>query len=91
MKQKKDQPKEETTPAPVIATEADCDAGIPKDVLAEVEKKLEEQFKDWPRGMGFCHIYWNYKKQYLADLGYSWQSPQDIANQQNPNGITFFD
>ena len=60
-------------------------SNIPEEAMKEVDEKLEEQFKDYPRGMGFCHIYWNYKKQYLADMGYTWLSPADL----NPN--TMFD
>lgn len=63
---------------------------IPEEVMAEVEKELEEKFKDYPKGMGFCHVYWNYKKQALADRGYTWMSPQDIAD-ADPHGMTFFD
>lgn len=56
---------------------------IPDEVLKEVDAQLEETFKDYPRGMGFCHIYWTYKKKYLADRGYEWESPAD----QNPDTI----
>ena len=57
--------------------------GIPKKVMDEVEAEIEEIFKDHPRGMGFCHIYWNCKKELLARRGYSWQSPREL----NPNVI----
>ncbi len=56
---------------------------IPNEVMEEVDKLLEEKFKDYPKGLGFCHIYWNYKKNMLLDRGYYWQSPQDL----DPNAI----
>lgn len=66
------------------------DEGIPKDVLEEVEKELEELLKDFPKGLGFCHVYWNYKKELLLKRGYEWLSPKDIAD-SDPHQITFFD
>ncbi len=72
------------------SSDNDGNENIPDEVLAEVEKELEEKFKDYPKGMGFCHTYWYHKKQALAARGYSWMSPQDLAD-QNPHSITFFD
>ncbi len=68
----------------------DVNSNIPEEVMEKVEAELEEKFKDYPKGLGFCHIYWNYKKNMLADLGYYWESPEDIAN-KDPHSITFFD
>ncbi len=65
-------------------------SNIPDEVMAEVEKELEEKFKDYPKGMGFCHTYWYHKKQALAQRGYTWKSPQDEAD-SDPHSITFFD
>ena len=65
-------------------------SNIPDEVMAEVEKELEEKFKDYPKGMGFCHTYWYHKKQALEKRGYTWKSPQDIAD-EDPHSITFFD
>ena len=56
---------------------------IPDEVMKEVEAEIEKIFQDRPRGMGFCHVYWNCKKQLLKDRGYHWQSPKDL----NPNVI----
>ncbi len=69
---------------------SDVNSNIPDEVMEEVEKELEEKFKDYPKGMGFCHTYWYHKKQALANRGYAWKSPQDIAD-ENPHSITFFD
>ncbi len=57
--------------------------GIPKEVMEEVEAKLEEALKDEPHGMGFCHIYWYHKKKYLKERGYDWKSPAEL----NPDVI----
>lgn len=54
------------------------DYKIPKDVLDEVENELEELFKDEPRYMGFCHVYWGTKKKLLKNKGYDWKSPQEL-------------
>ncbi|MBQ8138785.1 MAG: hypothetical protein IJ195_04945 [Lachnospiraceae bacterium] len=67
----------------------DGDPNIPQEVMDEVEKELEEMFKDYPRGMGFCHVYWHHKKQALAARGYRWESPQDIANADPHNRIIY--
>ena len=44
-------------------------------VIDEVEKKLYEQLKDEPRGMGFCFCYWSSKADILAEYGIEWRSP----------------
>ena len=44
-------------------------------VIHEVEKELDEQLKDEPRGMGFCHSYWSAKRAALARRGIEWRSP----------------
>mgnify|MGYP006992095200 FL=1 len=44
-------------------------------VIYEVEKEVDEQLKDEPRGMGFCHIYWSTKRAALARRGIEWRSP----------------
>lgn len=52
---------------------------IPEEVMKEVEAKLEEIFKDDPRGIGFCHKYWSKKRTLLHERGYRWYSPQDFS------------
>ena len=44
-------------------------------VIYEVEKEVDEQLKDEPRGMGFCHSYWSAKRAALARRGIEWRSP----------------
>lgn len=46
-----------------------------EEVIFEVEKELDEQLKDEPRGMGFCHSYWSAKRAALARRGIEWRSP----------------
>mgnify|MGYP003547696595 FL=1 len=46
-----------------------------EDVIYEVETEVNEQLKDEPRGMGFCHIYWSTKRAALARRGIEWRSP----------------
>ena len=43
--------------------------------LDEVEKEVDEQLKDEPRGMGFCFSYWSAKRAALARRGIEWRSP----------------
>ena len=52
---------------------------IPEEVMKEVEAKLEEIFKDDPKGLGFCHKYWYKKRTLLHERGYRWYSPQDFS------------
>ncbi len=67
----------------LINEETMMEQGIPKKVMDEVEAEIEEIFKGQPRGMGFCHVYWNCKKELLKRRGYGWQSPRDL----NPDVI----
>lgn len=46
-----------------------------EDNIYEVEKEVDEQLKDEPRGMGFCFSYWSAKKAALARRGIEWRSP----------------
>lgn len=46
-----------------------------EEVIYEVEKEVEEELKDDPRGMGFCHAYWSAKRAALARRGIEWKSP----------------
>ena len=46
-----------------------------ENVIYEVEKEVDEQLKDEPRGMGFCHSYWSAKRAALARRGIVWRSP----------------
>ena len=43
--------------------------------IYDVEKELEEHFKDEPRHMGFCFRYWSAKRTALAKRGIDWRSP----------------
>ena len=47
-----------------------------EDNIYEVEKELDEQFKDEDRYMGFCYAYWSAKTAVLAKRGITWRSPQ---------------
>lgn len=46
-----------------------------EEVIYEVEKEIDEQLKDEPRCMGFCHSYWSAKRAALARRGIEWRSP----------------
>ena len=46
-----------------------------EEVIYDVETEVDEQLKDEPRGMGFCHIYWSTKRAALARRGIEWRSP----------------
>ena len=46
-----------------------------ENVIYEVEKEVDEQLKDEPRGMGFCFSYWSAKRAALARRGIEWRSP----------------
>ena len=59
------------------------DQNIPDGIMREVEKILDDRFKDFNKGLGFCHIYWYHKKELLRERGYSWLSPADL----DPNAI----
>ena len=51
--------------------------------IYEVEKELDELFKDEPRYMGFCFSYWSAKRAAMAKRGIMWRSPQAM----NPGTI----
>ena len=46
-----------------------------ENVIYEVEKEVDEELKDEPRGMGFCFSYWSAKRAALARRGIEWRSP----------------
>lgn len=47
-----------------------------KDVL---ESLIEEQLKNSPRGLGFCHVYWHTKKRILKEkYNIDWRSPAEL-------------
>lgn len=47
-----------------------------KAIIDDVERELEEMLKDCPKGMGFCHHYWQLKRQLLEEkYGIIWRSP----------------
>lgn len=46
-----------------------------EEVIYKVEKEVDEQLKDEPRGMGFCHSYWSAKRAALERRGIEWRSP----------------
>ena len=55
-----------------------------EEVIYEVEKEVDEELKDEPRGMGFCFNYWGAKRATLARRGIEWRSPSAL----NP-GVMF--
>lgn len=44
-------------------------------VIYDVEKEVDEELKEEPRGMGFCFGYWSAKRAALARRGIDWRSP----------------
>lgn len=54
---------------------------IPEDIIKEVEAIIDEEDKDMPKGMGYCHRFWYRKKKLLAERGYSWKTPAE----ENPH------
>ena len=46
-----------------------------EDVIYEIEKEVDEELKDEPRGMGFCFGYWSAKRAALERRGIEWRSP----------------
>ena len=46
-----------------------------ENVIYDVEKEVDEELEDEPRGMGFCHSYWSAKRAALARRGIEWRSP----------------
>ena len=55
-----------------------------EDIIYDVEKEVDEQLKDEPRGMGFCFGYWSAKRAVLERRGIEWRSPSAM----NP-GVMF--
>lgn len=54
-------------------------------VIDEVERLVDEELEDHPRGMGFCFAYWSAKEHILLDrFGIEWRSPSAM----NP-GVIF--
>lgn len=51
---------------------------IPEEVMIEADAALEAEFADFPRGLGFCHMAWAWKKNWLAWRGYDWTTPQEL-------------
>lgn len=49
-----------------------------EDNIYEVEKELDNQFKNVDRYMGFCHSYWPAKRKALAKRGIKWRTPQEM-------------
>lgn len=50
-----------------------------KKIESELEKELDERFKDTPRGLGFCHVYWHAKKKLLKEkYNIDWKSPSEL-------------
>ncbi|MBQ8761804.1 MAG: hypothetical protein IJZ26_00585 [Clostridia bacterium] len=50
-----------------------------KKKFKKVDEILKEEFKDVPKGIGFCHKIWARKKQLLKEMyGINWQSPADL-------------
>jgi len=48
-------------------------------IRAKLERKIKQELKDYPRGMGFCHHYWKVKKEILKkDYGIEWKSPAEL-------------
>ena len=54
-------------------------------VIDEVERIVDGELDDHPRGMGFCFAYWSAKKHVLrTKFGIEWRSPSEM----NP-GVMF--
>ncbi len=49
-----------------------------EEVIYEVEKEVDEQLKEEPRGMGFCFSYWSAKRAALTRRGIEWRSPASM-------------
>ena len=45
------------------------------EAIYEVEREIQEELKDLPRGMGFCFAYWSAKTAALARRGIEWRTP----------------
>lgn len=46
-----------------------------EEIAGEVERKLDELFKNERRHMGFCFRYWSAKEELLKKYGIDWRSP----------------
>ena len=47
-------------------------------IADELEALIDEELKDVPRGLGFCHIYWSVKKRILKEkYNIDWRSPAE--------------
>lgn len=46
--------------------------------IYDVEKKVDDELKGMPRGMGFCFSYWSIKKSVLESYGIEWRSPRQM-------------
>lgn len=44
-------------------------------VVEEVEREVDAELDDCPRGMGFCFAYWHARRAALARRGIQWRSP----------------
>lgn len=50
-----------------------------KKIEEELESLIEEELKDFPRGLGFCHAYWYTKKKILKEkYNMDWKSPAEL-------------
>ena len=50
-----------------------------KNIEDELQRELDEIFKDSPRRLGFCHVYWATKKRILKEkYGIDWKSPKEM-------------
>ena len=48
-------------------------------IKAELEGLIEEQLKNCPRGLGYCHVYWRTKKRILKEkYNIDWRSPAEL-------------
>lgn len=53
-----------------------------KQIENELEKLIDERLKNFPRSLGYCHMYWGVKKSILRDkYNIDWHSPAEL----NPN------
>lgn len=46
-----------------------------EELYETVEQQTDAEIVGFPRGMGFCHIYWSTKTAVLAQHGIAWRSP----------------
>ena len=53
--------------------------GIEKELNNKIELELELKGYKNKQALGFCHIYWELKKEILkTDYNIDWKSPQDL-------------